>query len=88
MINNKKETFDIFLIISCLSPRVSASRGRTLPPGKTSYPLYRRLGVSQGRSGHVRKISPPPGFDPRTVQPVDSRYTHYDTRPTSVLYTH
>ena len=23
-----------------------------------------------------RKISPPPGFDPRTVQPVASRYTH------------
>ena len=29
----------------------------------------------QGRSGRVRKISPPPGFDPRTVQPVASRYT-------------
>jgi len=24
----------------------------------------------QGRSGWVRKISPPPGLDPRTVQPV------------------
>jgi hypothetical protein len=49
----------------------SASRpGRTLPPAKTRYPLYRRLGGSQGRSGQVRKISPPPGFDPRTFQPV------------------
>jgi hypothetical protein len=38
-----------------------------LPPGKTRYPLYRRLGGSQGRSGRVRKISPPPGFDLRTV---------------------
>jgi hypothetical protein len=28
-----------------------------LPPGKTRYPLYRRLGGSQGRSGQVRKIS-------------------------------
>ena len=56
----------------------SASRpGRTLPPGKTRYPLYRRLGGPQGRSGQVRKISPPPGFDPRTVQPVASRYTDY-----------
>jgi hypothetical protein len=44
------------------------------PPGKTRYPLYRRLGGPQGRSGRVRKISPPPGFDPRTVQPVASRY--------------
>jgi hypothetical protein len=46
-----------------------------LPPGKTRYPLYRRLSGRQGWSGRVRKISPPPGFDPRTVQPVASRYT-------------
>ena len=31
-----------------------------LPPGKTRYPLYRRLGLSQGRSGRVRKVSAPP----------------------------
>ena len=31
----------------------------------------------QDRSGQVRKISPPQGFDPRTVQPVASRYTDY-----------
>ena len=44
----------------------SASRlGRSLPPGKTRYPMYRRLGGPQGRSGQVRKISPSPGFDPR-----------------------
>jgi hypothetical protein len=46
---------------------------RSLPPGKTRYSLYRRLGGPQGRSGEVRKISPlPPGFDLRTVQPVAS----------------
>ena len=39
------------------------------------------LGGSHGRSGQVRKISPPPGFDPRTVQPVASRYTDYAMRP-------
>jgi len=27
----------------------------------------------------MRKISPPTGFDPRTVQPVASRYTDYAT---------
>jgi hypothetical protein len=43
---------------------------------------YRRLGGPQGRSGQVRKISPPPGFDPRTVQPVASCYTDWATRPT------
>jgi len=31
-----------------------------LPPGKTRYPMYRRLGDPQGRSGRVRKILPPP----------------------------
>ena len=57
------------------------------------YPRERRgthctLNGSQGRSGQVRKISPPPGFDPRTVQSVASRYTDYATRPKSgdVMY--
>jgi hypothetical protein len=50
-----------------------------LPPRKTRYPLYRRLGEPQVLSGRVRKISPPPGFDPRTVQPVASRYTDWAT---------
>ena len=54
----------------------SASRpGRSLPQGKIRYPLYRRLGGPQGRSGRVRKIFLLPGFDPRTVQPVVSHYT-------------
>ena len=61
----------------------SASRpGRSLSPGKTRYPLYRRLGGPQGRSGQVWKISPPPGFDPQTIQPVASHYTDSTTRPT------
>jgi hypothetical protein len=48
----------------------SAARpGRSLPPGKTRYPLYRRLGGLQGRSGRAENLAPP-GFDPRTVQPV------------------
>jgi hypothetical protein len=57
-----------------------------LPPGNTRYPLYRRLGGPQGRSGRVRKISPPPGFDPRTFQPVVSRYTDWATRLTHSKY--
>ena len=48
----------------------------------TPWPLYprgrtRRLGEPQGRSGRARKILPPMGFDPRTVQPVASRYTDW-----------
>jgi hypothetical protein len=60
--------------------------GRNLPTGKTRYPFYRRLGGPQGRSGQVRNISPSPGFDPRTVQPVGSRYNDYATRPTEPVY--
>ena len=42
-----------------------------LPLVKTWNPSYRRLGGAQSQSGWVRKISPPPGFDPWTIQPVD-----------------
>jgi hypothetical protein len=52
-----------------------------LRAGMTRYQLYRRLGGPQSRSGRVRKTSPPPGFDPRTVQPVPttlSRPTHFN----------
>ena len=48
-----------------------------LPQGKTRYPLYRRLGGPQDRSGRVRKTLSPPGFDPRTAKPVASRYTDW-----------
>jgi len=48
-----------------------------LPPGKSRYPLYRKLVGTQDRFELVRKTSPPPAFDPRTVQPVASRYTDW-----------
>jgi hypothetical protein len=41
----------------------SGSRpGHFVPPGKTRYPLYRRLGGTQGRSGQVWQISPRTGI--------------------------
>jgi hypothetical protein len=49
----------------------------TLPLGKARYPLYKRLGGPQNRSGQVQKISPLLGFYPRTVQPIATRYTDY-----------
>ena len=53
----------------------SAARpGRNLPPGKTRYPFYRRLGGPQGRSGRAENLVPT-GIRSRTVQPVVSRYT-------------
>ena len=33
-----------------------------LLPGKTRYPLYKRLDGPQDRSGQVRKVSPPTGI--------------------------
>jgi len=51
-----------------------------LLPGKTRYPLCKRLGGLQGRSGRVWKISSPRVFDPWTVQAVMSRYTDLGVR--------
>jgi len=50
----------------------SAARpGRTLPPGKTRYPFYRRLGGAHGRSERAEKLVPT-GIRSRTVQPGSS----------------
>ena len=62
-----------------------------LPLGMTGYPLYRRLGGPQDRSGQVHNIFPPPGFDLRTVQPVANRYHKftwfsYDFLPKKLLF--
>ena len=56
-------------------------------PGKeTRYPLNRRLGGPQGRSGRIRIISPILGFDPRTVQPVASRILTLKSYVTNVSH--
>jgi len=48
----------------------SAARpGRNLPPGKTRYPLYRRLGGHQGRFGQAENLVLTE-IRSRTVQPV------------------
>ena len=60
----------------------SAARpGCNLPPGKTRYPFYSRLGGPQGRSGRAENLVPT-GILSRTVQPVVSRYTDWATGPT------
>jgi len=62
----------------------SAARlGHTLPPGKTRYPFYRRLGGPQGRSERAENLVPT-GILSRTVQPVVSHYTDWATGPTNV----
>ena len=62
----------------------SAARpGRTLPPRKTRYPLYRRLVPPQGRSGRAENLAPP-GFDPGSFQPV-VRWLYRLSYPASFL---
>ena len=48
------------------------------PPGKKrgTHCIGGWLGLVAGLNGY-RKSRPPPGFDPRTVQPVANRYTDY-----------
>jgi hypothetical protein len=68
-------TLCLILVIDGVSGELYASA--VLPPWETRYPLYRRLNRLQGLFKRVRKISHPQGFDPRTVQPVASRYTDW-----------
>jgi len=59
----------------------SSSRpGRSLPLGKTRYPLYRRLRGAHGRSGQVRKISPPTGIR-SPVRPARSQSLYRLSNP-------
>jgi hypothetical protein len=45
-------------------------------PGKqTQYTVYRRLGGPLDWSGWMRKVSPPLGFSPQTIQPIVSHCT-------------
>ena len=58
----------------------------TLPPGKKP-----RTHCTEGLVGHragldgCGKVRPPPGFDPRTVQPIASHYTDYDIAAHTLL---
>jgi hypothetical protein len=47
-----------------------------VPPGKTRYPLYKRLGGPQGRSGRMRKNPAPAEI---RSPPVASGYTDWAT---------
>ena len=51
-------------------------------PGKDPVPIVREAGCAQGGLDRWGKSRPQPGFDPRTVQALTSRYTDFATRPT------
>ena len=58
-------------------------------PGKdTRYPLYRRVGGNQIRSGRLWKTSSTSGFDPRTLQSIASRYTDHTILARACALTH
>ena len=67
---------------------VSPTPRPPLPPGKTRYPFYRRMGGHQGRSGRVENLVPT-GIRSQTFQSVVSCYTDWATGPTRyiVIYT-
>ena len=48
-----------------------------LPPGKSRYPFYRKLGVPHNPSGQLQKIRLPPVLDSLIFQPVANRYTDW-----------
>ena len=58
-----------------------ARPGHNLPPGKSWYPFYRRLGGLQSRSGRAENLVPT-GIRSRIVQPLVSHYNDWATRPT------
>jgi hypothetical protein len=62
---------------------LSVSRPGRSFPGKDVVTTVQEAGWASGTfSTGAEKFRPPPGFEPRTVQPVASRYTEYTTRPT------
>ena len=62
---------------------VSVTPRQQLTPGKDPVPIVQEAGWAPGPVWTGAENLAPPGFDPRTVQPVGSRYTDYATRPIS-----
>ena len=67
--------------------RLTPRPGR-LTPGKDPALIIQEAGWAPGPVWTDAENLDPPGFDPRTVQPVDSPYTDYANRPThfDVIY--
>ena len=63
------------------TPALDGGRWSTLCPGRCIPRNYPVSIAQEGRSGRVRTISSPSGFNPRTAQPLTSRSTDYDIPP-------
>jgi len=57
-----------------------------LPPGKRPGTHCTGSWWAPGPAWKAGKFSPPPGFDPRIVQPVASRYTDWTIMVNNILY--
>ena len=66
----------------------STPRPGRFTPGKDQVPIVQEAGWASGPGWTGAENLALPGFDPRTVQPVGSRYTDCATRPTAVLVEH
>ena len=72
---------------------VSVTPRPLFTPGKDPAPIVQEAGWAPGPVWTGAENLAPTGFDPRTLQPVVSRYTDWATRPTSfqqrryVIYT-
>ena len=51
-------------------------------PRERPGPIVQEAGWASGPVWTGAENLAPPGFDPRTIQPVGSRYTDYATQPT------
>jgi hypothetical protein len=61
---------------------VSVTPWLIFTPGKDPVPIVEEAGWAPGVVWTGAENLAPPGFDPRTVQPVVSRYTDWATQPT------
>jgi hypothetical protein len=59
--------------MGCLAPRP----GRFTPRERDPVPIVQEAGWAPGAVWTAAENLAPPGFDPRTVQPVASRYTDW-----------
>jgi hypothetical protein len=57
-----------------------------LTPGKDPVPIVQESGWASEPVWTGAKNLAPPGFNPRTVQPVGSCYTDYATQPTNLFF--
>jgi len=79
--DTRRYSSTLFLALVLEGDEGLASRpGRILPLGRPDTHFTGGcVGLMPGRN-RCRKFRPPPGFDPRTIQPVGSRYTDYASR--------